>query len=61
MKEVLRVTAEQRAAEAKSNADVAAAQKKYADQTENTKNQVRIARRIQANGGLDQENKNGKY
>jgi len=29
--------------------------------TEDQKNAVRIARRIQANGGLDQRTKNGKY
>ena len=58
---VLKATAAQRAFEAKSNADVAAAQDKYFKATEDQKNAVRVARRIQANGGLDQRSKNGKY
>lgn len=53
LKAVLEATAAQRAFEAKSNADVAAAQDKYFKATEDQKNAVRVARRIQANGGLD--------
>lgn len=54
LKEVLATTKAQRAFESKSNADVAAAQAKYFKQTEDEKNAVRVARRIQANGDLDQ-------
>ena len=61
LKAVLEATAAQRAFEAKSNADVAAAQDKYFKATEDQKNAVRVARRIQANGGLDHRSKNGKY
>tara|TARA_B110000285_G_scaffold150791_1_gene168338 strand:- start:81 stop:410 length:330 start_codon:yes stop_codon:yes gene_type:complete len=52
LKEVLNTIKGQRIFEATSNADVAAAQEKYYKQTENQKNQVRVARRVMANGGL---------
>jgi len=55
LKEVLRVTAEQRAYEAKSNNEVATAQAKFADSAENIKNYVRVNRRVQANGGLNHD------
>lgn len=63
----MRVTAEQRAFEAKSNADVKAAQEKYAQSAENIKNYVRVNRRVQANGGLNHDDaslylpKNAKF
>lgn len=47
------VVAEQQQAEARSDRDVAASQKKYFDMTENQKNNVRIDRNIQSDGGLD--------
>lgn len=56
LKEVLETTKVQRAYERKSNADVSDAQDKYAQATEDKKNGVRIARRIQANGGLNHQN-----
>lgn len=46
LKAVLEATKAQRAFEATSNADVAAAQEKYRSETEDQKNQVRIQRRI---------------
>jgi hypothetical protein len=55
LKEVLRVTAEQRAYEAKSNAETSTAQAKFADSAENIKNYVRVNRRVQANGGLNHD------
>jgi hypothetical protein len=52
LKEVLDTVAEQRRFEDQSNADVAAAQEKYFKQSENEKNTVRAARKIQRDGGL---------
>jgi hypothetical protein len=46
LKAVLEATKAQRAFEATSNADVAAAQEKYRSETEDQKNKVRIQRRI---------------
>ena len=45
----------QRTFENTSNTDVATAQEKYYKQSENEKNSVRVARRVQANGGLDHD------
>ena len=52
MKAVLDTVTEQRRFEAQSNADVAAAQEKYYKQAEKEKNTVRVARKIQRDGGL---------
>mgnify|MGYP006082085355 CR=1 FL=1 len=52
-KAVEKAVADQQAWESRSNKDVHAAQAKYWDGAENQKNDVRIDRRIQANGGLD--------
>ena len=52
MKEVIKAIGVQRVWEDTSNKDVAASQLKYYKQAEDEKNKVRVARRVQANGGL---------
>jgi hypothetical protein len=52
LKGVLEAIGVQRVWEDTSNKDVAASQLKYYKQAENEKNAVRVARRVQANGGL---------